>query len=70
MKTRQEITYDLIIAMASSYEYQVDQTYAFREKEKLPIANSNVEDGVMEHIYLTASAFAKYIEEEFENENI
>lgn len=70
MKTRQEIIYDLIIAMASSYEYQVDQTYAYREKEKLSILNSDVEGQVMEHIYLTANTFAEYIEEELGNECI
>ena len=61
MKTRQEMIYDFMLALAPSYYKQVDEMFEFCEKEGIETADSKE---MIEGIYLDACQFVNYILEE------
>ena len=61
MKTKQEMIYDFMLALAPSYYKQVDKMLEYCENEGIETADSKE---MIEGIYLDACQFVNYILEE------
>jgi hypothetical protein len=67
MKTKQEMIYDFMLALAPNYYSQIQEQKKYCEEVGVEMTDAET---IIEFMYLDASMMANYILKEFENEGV